>query len=187
MGGTALPSCLAQRSPQPGCAHGERFRDLLSAPSIFSCESDWGTAASLAPCSALTPPHPQLRASKDDCQREKEEKEKLKKMLKQHKQVGWGKALPGGGAGTGEGLGLLWAVPRLTASLPTPHRFLGRGCTLTQCQDHWAPRAPCTSTSTAPPCLTPCTMATTNGSRSATHRHCRASTRRDRTSTIIPQ
>lgn len=34
---------------------------------------------------------PQLRASKDDCQREKEEKEKLKKMLKQHKQVGRGK------------------------------------------------------------------------------------------------
>lgn len=40
--------------------------------------------------SALTPPCSQLRASKDDCQREKEEKEKLKKLLKQHKQVGMG-------------------------------------------------------------------------------------------------
>lgn len=48
----------------------------------------WALEHSL-PHSALTPPHPQLRASKDDCQREKEEKEKLKKMLKQHKQVGW--------------------------------------------------------------------------------------------------
>ena len=34
--------------------------------------------------SALTPPCSQLRASKEDCQREKE---KLKKLLKQHKQV----------------------------------------------------------------------------------------------------
>lgn len=41
-------------------------------------------------CTNLSP-RPQLRASKDDCQREKEEKEKLKKMLKQHKQVGRGK------------------------------------------------------------------------------------------------
>lgn len=53
--------------------------------------------------SALTPPPPhcfQLRASKDDCQREKEEKEKLKKLLKQHKQVGMGeKPFLGGGAG----------------------------------------------------------------------------------------
>lgn len=36
------------------------------------------------------PPCSQLRASKDDCQREKEEKEKLKKLLKQHKQVRMG-------------------------------------------------------------------------------------------------
>lgn len=36
------------------------------------------------------PSSSQLRASKDDCQREKEEKEKLKKLLKQHKQVGMG-------------------------------------------------------------------------------------------------
>lgn len=85
------------------------------------------------------------------------------------------------------GLGLLWAVPRLSTSLPASHRLLERGCTLTQCPDRWALRAPCTSTSTAPPYLTPCTMATTNGSRSATHRRCRASTRQDRTSTIIPQ
>ncbi|NWQ83714.1 TNIP1 protein, partial [Columbina picui] len=37
--------------------------------------------------SALIPPFSQLRASKEDCQREKEEKEKLKKLLKQHKQA----------------------------------------------------------------------------------------------------
>lgn len=59
--------------------------------------------------SALTPRCSQLRASKDDCQREKEEKEKLKKLLKQHKQVGTGeKPFPGGGAvGCGPGPHLL--------------------------------------------------------------------------------
>lgn len=65
----------------------------------------WGTTASPAPqtskvSSALIPPFSQLRASKEDCQREKEEKEKLKKLLKQHKQVRMGgKPFLGRGAG----------------------------------------------------------------------------------------
>lgn len=51
--------------------------------------------------SALIPPFSQLRASKEDCQREKEEKEKLKKLLKQHKQVQMGGKKPFLGGGTG--------------------------------------------------------------------------------------
>lgn len=66
--------------------------------------------------SALIPLPSQLRASKDDCQREKEEKEKLKKLLKQHKQVG---KKPSLGRGAGVGSGWVVGCPRDLSSFCT--------------------------------------------------------------------
>uniref|UniRef100_A0A8C3NUH6 TNFAIP3-interacting protein 1 n=1 Tax=Cyanoderma ruficeps TaxID=181631 RepID=A0A8C3NUH6_9PASS len=134
----------------------------------------------------------QLRASKDDCQREKEEKEKLKKLLKQHKQVGIGGSPPWAeGLGTADNgwcWGWWWAAIGISpASVLAPCRLLERGCTPSQGRGHWAQAAPCTSTSTAPPWLTPCTTATTSGSRSDTRQPCQASTPKDRTSIIFPR
>lgn len=75
-------------------------------------------------CTNLSP-RPQLRASKDDCQREKEEKEKLKKMLKQHKQVGRGKnpSRPRGRGAGGQGS---WGPVLGVGGLPSGSQHLPR-------------------------------------------------------------
>lgn len=152
--------------------------------------------------SALIPPFSQLRASKEDCQREKEEKEKLKKLLKQHKQVHMGgKPFLGRGAVGPQPHISYWrrsselghcgvgGLPSglSPASPPAPCRLLERGCTLSHCRGHWALPALCTSTSTVPPWLTPCATALMSGSRSDTRQRCRASTRRGKTSTTFPR
>lgn len=87
-------SLASSFSPSPGRlgAH-TPFCRALHQPLSYR---HWGWQGGLC----TNPPCSQLRASKDDCQREKEEKEKLKKLLKQHKQVGMGQK-----PFLGEGLG----------------------------------------------------------------------------------
>lgn len=121
LGAPAGLSVAATRSAGLGCPAlgGQEF-----SPAPASVHG-WGPAlcdTAASPLSVLTPPLLQLRLFKDDCQREKEEKEKLKKLLKQHKQV-W--RVVGGSSssllGTGcwpEQRGPLWEEEQRRPELP---------------------------------------------------------------------